>query len=87
MYSLEVKGKNVFLANNKLFSDDLKISLFMHTHKMYDELATAAESAAESKDLRVLYDIARKLPGKRYNRVRPIKAQNGNMLTSTEEQI
>ena len=53
---------------------------------MYDELATVAESATASKDLRVLYDISRKLSGKRFHQVRPIKDQNGNLLTSAEDQ-
>ena len=50
---------------------------------MYDELATAAESAAEWKYLRVLYDIYRK----RFQQLRPVKDQNGNLLTSAEDQI
>ena len=54
---------------------------------MYDDLATAAESAAESKDLRVLYDMSRKLSGKRFHQDCPIKFQNGNLLTSDEDQI
>ena len=54
---------------------------------MYDDLATAAESAAELKDLRILYDISLKLAGKRFLQVRPIKDQNGNLLTIAEDQI
>ena len=46
---------------------------------MYD---TAAESAAQLKYMRVLYDISRKLTGKGFHQIRPI-----NLLTSADDQI
>ena len=52
---------------------------------MYDELATAAETAADSKGLRVLY--YRKLFGKRFHQGRSIKGPYANLLTSAENQI
>ena len=72
--------------HNKL-NKAVKLSCKKDKRKMYDELATAAESAAESKDLQVLYDICRKSSGKRFHQDCPIKFQNGNMLTSDEDQI
>ena len=69
--------------HNKL-NKAVKLSCKKDKRKMYDELATAAESAAESKDLRVLYD---KSSGKRFHQVRPIKEQKGNLLTGAQGQI
>ena len=52
-----------------------------------DDLASQAEKAAGQGNLRDLYLVTRKLAGKFQQTDRPIKAKEGNPLTTVEEQL
>ena len=55
--------------------------------KMFiEDLATQAETAAETRNMRDVYNITRLLSGKRSAPEKPIKDVNGNTLTSADEQ-
>ena len=50
------------------------------------ELATEAETASEQRNMKELYNIAQKLPGKRIPHEKPLKHKNGTVLTTSEDQ-
>ena len=50
------------------------------------ELATEAETAAEQRNMKELYNITRILSGKRMPPEKPVKDTNGTVLTTSEDQ-
>ena len=52
-----------------------------------EDLAKEAEDASAQGNMKQLYEITRKLAGKYKRTDRPVKDQNGNVLTSDEDQL
>jgi hypothetical protein len=50
-------------------------------------LAKEAEQAADSGNMRQMYDTTRKLAGKHSNPERPVKDKHGRNIMATEQQL
>ena len=50
-------------------------------------LACQAQEAAESNNLKTLYNITKKLSGRKTNTNRPVRDKEGNMLSKPVEQL
>lgn len=66
---------------------DVKKSCRRDKRSWYDNLALHAETAAETKDLKVLYDTSRKLAGRKFQQNHPVKSKDGVLITSKEKQL
>lgn len=55
--------------------------------KFYSDIASEAQTAAEHNNMRTLYKNIQKLTNKGMRQSQPIRDRNGQLLTSTEEQI
>ena len=55
--------------------------------KRIDDIAREAEEAAEKRDMKKVYDTTRLLSGKRNVQSTPVKDKNGEVLTSTDDQL
>ena len=52
-----------------------------------DDLAKEAETAAKQHRMKNLYDLIKKLAGKKSSTSKPIKDKHGNTLTKQEDQL
>ena len=66
---------------------EVKASVKRDKRAFVDGLATEAEKAAESRNMRELYNTTKKLIGKYSLGERPVKDKNGKMLRGTDEQL
>ncbi|VDP63030.1 unnamed protein product [Schistosoma curassoni] len=64
----------------------VKRSITTDKRKYVEDLATTAEKAAREGNMRQLYDITKKLSGKRGKPGRPVKSKEGEVITNIEEQ-
>ena len=55
--------------------------------KFINDLAKEAETAAKQRRMKDLYDVTKKLAGKKSSTSKPIKDNHGNTLTKQEDQL
>ena len=70
----------------KVKHQEVKGSVKDDRRHYYDELATRAETAAEQRNMKELYNITRQLSGKSSKSEKPVKDKNGNTMTTMEDQ-
>ena len=66
---------------------EVKKSCRRDKRKLIKGIAREAEDAAEKNDLRTLYMTTRKLSGIRCNQNRPVRSEDGTLLTKMEDQL
>ena len=66
---------------------EVKKSCRKDKRNLIESIAQEAEDAAKNNDLRTLYMTTRKLSGIRWNQNRPIRSENGTLLTKMEDQL
>uniref|UniRef100_A0A1B0GLA1 Uncharacterized protein n=1 Tax=Lutzomyia longipalpis TaxID=7200 RepID=A0A1B0GLA1_LUTLO len=66
---------------------DVKKSCRRDRRAWTNNLAKEGEKAAANGDMRLLYDISRRLSGAPVNCKRPLKDKTGNLLTNPEDQL
>ena len=55
--------------------------------RFFQDMAAKAETAAENRNMKELYDITRLLSNKKSSTTKPIKDKSGKVLTTSEEQL
>ncbi|CAH8535286.1 unnamed protein product [Heterobilharzia americana] len=70
----------------KTLDKEVKKSARKDKRHFYETLASEAEQAAGKRDLTTLYQITRLLSGKRPTQMKPIKDEEGNLITKEEKQ-
>ena len=66
---------------------EVKKSCRRNKRNLIESIAQEAEDAAKKNDLRTLHMTTRKLSGIRCNQNRPIRSENGTLLTKLEDQL
>jgi len=66
---------------------EVKKSCRRDKRNLIESIAREAEDAAKNNDLRTLYMTTRKLSGIRCNQNRPIRSEEGTLLTKMEDQL
>ena len=66
---------------------EVKRSCRRDKRKTIDDIAQEAEEVAEKRDMKKVYDTTRLLSGKRNVQSTPVKDKNGDVLTSTDDQL
>jgi len=66
---------------------EVKKSCRRDKRDLIESIAREAEDAAKNNDLRTLYMTTRKLSGIRCNQNRPIRSEDGTLLTKMEDQL
>ena len=79
----KAKAQEQYTKSNK----EVKKSIKEDKHRYFENLATEAEQAAGSGNLKQLYDITRKLSGKYSKPERPVNDKHGNPITTKEGQM
>ncbi|CAH8626989.1 unnamed protein product [Heterobilharzia americana] len=70
----------------KTLDKEVKKSARKDKRHFYETLASEAEQAAGRRDLTTLYKVTRSLSGKRSTQMKPIKDDEGNLITKEEKQ-
>ena len=84
------KTRNQKLATTHAYNmknTEVKRSFRRDKRKRIDDIAREAEEAAEKRDMKKVYDTTRLLSGKRNVQSTPVKDKNGEVLTSTDDQL
>ena len=84
------KTRNQKLATTHAYNmknTEVKRSCRRDKRKRIDGIAREAEEAAEKRDMKKVYDTTRLLSGKRNVQSTPVKDENGEVLTSTDDQL
>ena len=66
---------------------EVKDSTRKDKRKHIEALATKAETAAQERNLKELYEITKQLAGKRNNADKPVRTKDGTALTTEESQL
>ena len=66
---------------------DVKRSIRKDKRHFFDELSCKAEAAAGKCNMKELYDITRKLSGKKQRSEKPVKEKDGRLLAKDEDQL
>ena len=68
-------------------NEEVKKSARKDKRSYYERLATEAEEAAGSRNMKALYDTARKLSNRPAKKTRPVKNKEGEVLNTTQQQL
>ena len=66
---------------------EVKKSAKKDKQEYVEQLACQAQEAAETNNLKTLYNITKQLSGRRMNTNRPVRDKNGNILSKPAEQL
>ncbi|KAK9680140.1 Endonuclease-reverse transcriptase [Popillia japonica] len=85
--TLSIDEKTRITKEYKKIQKNIKKSARTDKRKWIDGIATAAEEAAVTQNLKELYKSTKLLSSTNFSKNQPIRSKNGELITTTEEQL